>query len=292
LRRERAEEECGMSKAWLAGLSLVALTGASAGADEWSHRYSLQGKPSVHVVADDASVRVEAGDGAAVEARVTTTGWKIAPGEVTITEHQTGDRVDIEVRKPRALFGFGSIGRSIAVELRVPKAADLDVKTGDGSIKAGAVSGNVSLSTGDGSLTADGLEGVIRLHTGDGSIRGTDLSGRLQADTGDGHMDVRGRFDSLDLRSGDGGIEAAALQGSKLEEAWSLHTGDGSVTLRLPEGIGAELDAHTGDGSIVLEKPLTVTGTIRKNAVRGTLGPGGPPLKVQTGDGSIRLLGL
>lgn len=280
-----------MSKAWLAGLSLVVLSGAFAGADEWSQRYSFQGKPIVHVVADDASVRVETGEGAGVEARVTTTGWRIAPGEVTVTEHQTGDRLDIEVRKPKGRL-FGSSGRSIAVKLRVPKAADLDVKTGDGSIQAGAISGNVSLSTGDGSLTADGLEGDIRLHTGDGSIRASDLSGRLRADTGDGHMDVRGRFDVLDLRSGDGGIEAAALQGSRLEEAWSLHTGDGSVTLRLPEGIGAEIDAHTGDGSIVLEKPVTVTGTVRKNAVRGTLGPGGPPLQIQTGDGSIRLLGL
>jgi hypothetical protein len=117
------------------------------------------------------------------------------------------------------------------------------------------------------------------------------LSGRLEADTGDDHMNVRGRFDVLDLRTGDGGIEAAAEAGSKVEAAWPLRSGDGSITLRLPEGLGAELDAHTGDGGISLEKPVTVTGTIKENAVRGTLGPGGAPLRIQTGDGSIRLLG-
>ncbi len=31
---------------------------------------------------------------------------------------------------------------------------------------------------------------------------------------------------------------------------------------------------------------------IREHVVRGTLGPGGPPLKIYTGDGSIRLTGL
>jgi DUF4097 and DUF4098 domain-containing protein YvlB len=223
---------------------------------------------------------------------VTTEGWHIAPGEVTITESQTGDRVDIEVRLPKNRPGWGTGHRSITVALRVPKQADLSVHTGDGSIEVQPVSGHLDLSTGDGSITADGLQGAIRLHTGDGSIRATGLSGRLAADTGDGHMNVRGRFDVLDLRTGDGGIEAAAEAGSKVEAAWSLRSGDGGITLRLPEGLGADLDAHTGDGGIVLDKPVTVTGTISPNTVRGKLGAGGLPLQIHTGDGSIRLLGL
>jgi DUF4097 and DUF4098 domain-containing protein YvlB len=280
-----------MREAWLAGLALVALTATPARSDEWSHQYPLKGRPDLHVKTDDGSVRIESSASAEISARVTTEGWRIAPGEVTITESQTGDRVDIEVRLPKGThFGMGH--RSIAVALRVPKEADMDVSTGDGSIKVEPVSGRLTLSTGDGSITVDGLQGEIRLHTGDGSIRAAGLSGRLKADTGDGSMTVRGRFDVLDLRSGDGGIAAAAEAGSKVEAPWSLHSGDGSITLRLPEGLGAELDAHTGDGGISIEKPVTVTGTIKENTVRGTLGPGGPPLKIHTGDGSIRLSGL
>lgn len=41
-----------------------------------------------------------------------------------------------------------------------------------------------------------------------------------------------------------------------------------------------------------MDEPVTATGTMKENAVRGTLGLGGPPLKIQTGDGSIRLMGL
>jgi DUF4097 and DUF4098 domain-containing protein YvlB len=274
----------------LAALAVFALSVSPAGADEWTHQYPVKARPDVHVKTDDGSVRIETGSAAQVDARVETEGWKIGPGEVTIVESQTGDRVDLEVRIPKGHFGSGH--RSVEVVVRVPKESNLDVTTGDGSIKSGAVSGTLSLSSGDGSITADGLEGEIRLHTGDGSITASSVAGRLRADTGDGSVTVRGRFDVLDLKTGDGSINATAETGSKVEAAWSFHSGDGSITLRIPEGLGAELDAQAGDGSVSLDKPAMVKGTIREHVVRGTLGPGGPPLRIYTGDGSIRLAGL
>jgi hypothetical protein len=102
-------------------------------------------------------------------------------------------------------------------------------------------------------------------------------------------MDVRGRFELLDLRTGDGGIEAEAEAGSKMGGAWSLRSGDGGITLRVPADLSADLDAHTGDGHITVDLPVTVAGSISNSTVRGKLGAGGPPLRVQTGDGSIRL---
>jgi hypothetical protein len=275
-----------------ASLALVVAAAAPAGADEWSHRYPLKGRADLHVRTDDGSVRVESGALSEIEARVTTDGWRLAPGEVSIKESQTGDRVEIEVLLPKLRGWHWDGHRSIEVVLRVPAEADVDVHTGDGSITAGAVSGRVSLSSGDGSITADSLGGEIKLHTGDGSIRASGLSGELRADTGDGHMSIRGRFDALDLRTGDGGIEAAADAGSKVASAWSLSSGDGSVTLRLPRDLGADLDAHTGDGGIHVDSPLAVKGTVSDNSVRGQLGAGGLPLRIRTGDGSIRLSGL
>jgi hypothetical protein len=281
-----------MRVATVAGLALVVLVARPVRGDEWTHQYPLKGTPQLHVKTDDGSVRIETASGSEIDARVTTEGWRIAPGEVTVTESQSGDRVAIEVKIPRHHPGLGGGHRSLTVTLRVPKQADLDVHTGDGSIDVQPVSGQLELSTGDGSITADGLQGGIRLHTGDGSIRATGLVGRLQADTGDGHMNVRGRFDVLDLRTGDGGIEAAAETGSRVAAAWSLTSGDGGITLRLPEGFSADVDAHTGDGGITLDQPVTVTGSISNNTVRGKLGAGGLPLRIQTGDGGIRLLGL
>ena len=278
-----------MRVAWLAGLALVGLAAGPARGDEWSHRYPLKGGADLHVKTDDGSVRIETSDAPEIAARVTTEGWRIAPDEVAITESQSGDRVDIEVRLPKR-YGFTGIGhRSVKVLLQVPKRADLDVRTGDGSVEVQPVSGRLSIATGDGSITVDGLQGEIQLHTGDGSIRATGLAGQLKADTGDGQMNVRGRFDQLDLSTGDGGIEAVVEPGSKVDKAWSLKSGDGGITLRVPDDLGAEIDAHTGDGHIELDKPISVTGSIGRSSVKGTLGAGGQPLRIHTGDGSIRL---
>jgi DUF4097 and DUF4098 domain-containing protein YvlB len=278
-----------MRKAWLAGLGLLLLPALPARGEEWARQYALKGRPEVHVTTDDGSVRIEASDRPEVSARVTTRGWRIGPDEVTITETQTGDRIDIEVRVPQNHWGMNFSHRSITVALQVPRQSDLDIRTGDGSVNVMPVSGRLRIFTGDGSITAEGLQGEVRLHTGDGSIRATGLEGRLEADTGDGHMEVRGRFEVLDLRTGDGGIEAEVEQGSKVSGAWSLRSGDGGITLRLPDDLSADLDAHTGDGHITVDLPVTVAGSISSSSVRGKLGAGGPPLRVQTGDGSIRL---
>jgi DUF4097 and DUF4098 domain-containing protein YvlB len=167
---------------------------------------------------------------------------------VTIRESQSGDRVDIEVRLPKRWGWSGGGHRSVRVVLQVPKSADLDVRTGDGSVDVAPVAGRLSISTGDGGITVDGLQGEIQLHTGDGSIRATGLGGQLRADTG-----------------------------------------DGGITLRVPEDLGAEIDADTGDGQIVLDKPLSVTGSVGRSSVKGTLGAGGQLVRIHTGDGTIRL---
>jgi Putative adhesin len=278
-----------MGKSGAVGWVVLLLVASSAAAEDWSRQYTVKGRPELRLTTDDGSVRVEVGTGPQIEALVTTEGWKIGPGEVTITESQAGDRVAIEVRLPQRHSAFDLGRRSVKVVVRVPREADLDVRTGDGGVDVGAIAGRVTVTTGDGGITAAGLRGQIRLQTGDGSIRATGLEGRLQAGTGDGHLNVRGRFDGLDLRTGDGQIDAEVERGSKVAEAWSLSSGDGGITLRLPEDLGADLDARAGDGRIVLEAPVTVTGTISESAVRGKLAGGGGSIRVHTGDGSIHL---
>jgi DUF4097 and DUF4098 domain-containing protein YvlB len=277
---------------WSTGLALAALAATPALADEWARKYTVKQRADVRVLTDDGSVRVSTGSANEVDVRVTTVGWEIAAGEVTVTERQAGDQVSLEVRLPKSRSWSLTGNRRIEVDVKMPAKGDLDVRTGDGSVTATGLAGRISLSTGDGSIGADALQGELRLHTGDGSIRGSGLSGHLSADTGDGSMNVRGRFEGLDLRTGDGSIDASVEAGSKLAAPWSVSTGDGGVTLRIPPGLGAELEARTGDGSIVLDSPVSVRGTVSRRSVRGQIGGGGPSLRVRTGDGSIRLTGL
>jgi len=127
------------------------------------------------------------------------------------------------------------------------------------------------------------------LHSGDGSETLDGVDGKLRATTGDGHIRANGRFDQLDLKTGDGHVEVHAAAGSSLNTNWRLETGDGNVTLEIPENMAADVDLHTGDGHIDVDMPVTTQGTIRQNEVRGKLNGGGNLMTIHTGDGSIHL---
>jgi DUF4097 and DUF4098 domain-containing protein YvlB len=188
---------------------------------------------------------------------------------VRIVERQTGNRVDIAVRI--AERGWDAGKRSVRLELSVPAELKANVRTGDGRV------------------SVEGLKGDLRIVTGDGPIDADALDGSLEARTGDGRLGVRGRFDALDLRTDDGSLTASVERGSKMAGPWRVKTGDGNVTLRLPDGFAADIDARTGDGTINVTLPVTTSGFQSSKGLRGKLNGGGFTLHIETGDGSIRV---
>jgi len=251
---------------------LLAAAVCPALAEEWTKSFHMGGVPELRVETNDADVTVRIGGAGAIDARVTTLGWKIGPGDVRVSDHQTGDHVDLDVKIPPMHFSIGN--NSVKIELTVPADTRATIHTGDGNIRA------------------DGLRGKTKLVTHDGNIEGEGFEGALEATSGDGHIRVRGKFQALDLRSGDGNIDAEVRPGSHMAGGWTVHTGDGGVTLRLPEGFAADVAAHTGDGRITVDLPLTTSGGSQENSVSGKLNGGGPPLTIHTGDGSIHLMRL
>jgi len=253
----------------LFALLVLSSVPALADTDHWSKSYQIEGQAKLHIDSSDASIRIDPSDKNQIEATITTRGWGIGNGGIKIEDHQSGDSVDIQVRFPHHWIGVGN--RSVHIEIRAPRTTLLNLRTGDGGIDINGISGDI---------TAD---------TGDGHIDIQDADGTLHATTGDGHIRVRGRFDGLCLKTGDGHIEASALAGSRMSGAWALKSGDGSVTLRLPEAFAADLDIHTSDGHIDLGFPVTITGRMGSHEIRGRLNGGGGVLSVRTGDGSIHV---
>jgi DUF4097 and DUF4098 domain-containing protein YvlB len=261
----------------------------TAHADEWHKTYSVSGKPAVHIQTNDGAVRVTTWDGKQIEARIETVGWRIDDSEVRIIERQTGDRLDLEARVPNVNWNLGFNRRSLRIELRIPREADLNVRTGDGSVETDNNAGIVDIHTGDGHIRISRVKGDVRLSTGDGHIQGTGLDGQLDASSGDGNIQVEGRFDTLNVKTNDGAIDARALKGSRISSSWNFRTGDGAITLRLPDNFQADLDAHTGDGRIDTDFPIATSGRTGRSELRGKLNGGGPALTARTGDGSIHI---
>jgi hypothetical protein len=277
--------------AGLATLAFVAgsLAAGSARAEEWTKSYSVSGRARVHVESNDGSVRVTTGDSKQVEFKVIYTGYTLDKN-LSINSRQEGDQVEVSARLRNSMnWGWGGVHRTLRIEVHMPRNADLNVDTGDGSVEAEAINGSLDVHTGDGHIRVQGAKGDIRLRTGDGSIEGHDLDGKLEATTGDGHVTLDGRFDGLNINTGDGSINARANPGSKLENSWSVRTGDGSVDMSLPGDLQANIEASTNDGRISLGIPVTVEGSFSTSQIHGKMNGGGQPLTIHTGDGSIHL---
>ena len=264
------------------------LYAAAAHADDYTKTYTISNRATVHVDTDDGSVNVVTGDTKNVEFRVEYQGYELHKS-LEISSDQHGDEVELTARIPHGWhFSIGN-NRRLHVEVRMPKDADLQVRTGDGSIKARDVTGTIDLHSGDGSLTVSALKGAIRLHTGDGSIDATELDGKCDATSGDGRIRVAGRFDALTARSGDGSVGVEAIRGSKLDSGWSITSGDGSIDVAVPADLPANIEASSGDGRITTDIPITTEGVMSKSKVRGKMNGGGSTLTIHTGDGSIHL---
>jgi hypothetical protein len=245
-------------------------------AEEWSKSYTIAAKPDLKIEASDANIRVDTWDKNLIEAHLITQGRKIGEHGIQIYDHQSGDSVELEVRYPHhhyfgILINTGGHHPRVDLEIHMPRE------------------GRVNLGTGDGRIQLTGLKGDMETTTGDGHQEIQSVDGTLRAHAGDGHITATGRFDGLDISTGDGRVEATALAGSLVSHSWILHTGPGSVTLRVPDTLAADVPLRTGDGHITVDMPLTVSGRLGGKNIQGKLHGGGNRLTVHTGDGSIHL---
>ena len=255
------------------GLAILAVVLAGAGsarAEQWSKTYNISGTPDLRVETTDANIRVDTWDQKTIEATIVSSHYKVGPGGLQVQEQQSGDAVEIDVRFPHE-FHMVNFSQRVDINIHMPRQ------------------GRVSLHTGDGKIELADFRGEMQLNSGDGGEEIHHVEGRLHAETGDGHINADGRFDALNLKSGDGHLDVRVAPGSTLAEEWALHTGDGSVTVELPDNLAADLYLHTGDGHIDVALPMTTEGRLKGNELRGKLNGGGKLITVHTGDGSINL---
>jgi len=121
----------------------------------------------------------------------------------------------------------------------------------------------------NGEVVAESLDGDAEGHTVNGSVK-VSTTGTARANT----VNV-----SLDVTMG----RADWPEGAKFS------TVNGGITLRVPSFLNAHLKASVMNGSIESDFPVTVTGTVSRRTMEGTIGSGGQDLQLSTVNGSIRL---
>jgi hypothetical protein len=207
----------------------------------------------------------------------------------------------------------------------VPAGRRVDVKVGVGSVSSRGVTGDLGLDVASAHVRVDGHTGTLRLDTGSGGAEISDVRGdELKADVGSGHVTVRGvNVDRFMVESGSGGIDVDQVKAPEITvdvgsggvrvdratgdrvrletgsggvsfellnspKSLDVEAGSGTVTLRLPADLDAELDIETGSGGIDSDFAVAVNRYERRR-LRGTIGKGTGRIHVETGSGGVRL---
>src|SRR5262249_11775989 len=133
----------GGRSARLVGILTLALAGFATGSvqpEEWTKSYSVSGRAHVRVNTNDGAVRVTTGDSKQIELRVIYDGYKL-DRNLTINSRQDGDQVELNARVHNSGFFSWNVHKTLRLEVHMPREADLNVETGDGSVEAQALTG-------------------------------------------------------------------------------------------------------------------------------------------------------
>jgi TonB family protein len=199
-------------------------------------------------------------------------------------------------------------------------AGDAALRSGGGHIRAGQIGGRADLQTDGGNITVGQAGNLVSVRTGGGQIDFGEVRGSVRAQTGgggirimyvSGPMEVESSAGSICLTRVAGTVRAATAGGTIT--AWinpdapssggtvhlpglsQLTSGNGDIVVFLPRNLAADIDAVVesgGERRIEADPGLALQIQSRGSGpvhAMGALNGGGPPLKLRTTAGKIRL---
>jgi hypothetical protein len=260
-------------------------------------RFTADGVADLHLDTFAGSIEVRSWDRPEIVVDVEKRGAdKTAVARIDVVANQSGNRIEVTARHsgPRGVFvGIGAMSSPAArLIATVPRKTDLVIRTNDGSLLVERVDGRLDIRTNDGRIHVIETSGELLADTSDGSIELEDVAGRVDARTSDGSMRVSGTPSQLRAETGDGSVVLRIRRGAEMADDWLVTTRDGSISLELPDGFNADIEADPGaDGRTRNDLALVNLsgGTRDQRLLRGRSGTGGHFLRLRTGDGTIRL---
>ena len=212
---------------------------------------------------------------------------------------------------------------SMHFEVRVPTSTQLEIRTGGGGLKVYSIKGDSQLKTSGGSVEVSDLAGRLNAETSGGHILLREVTGDTRAETSGGGIEVNSLIGSLHghtsggpihISRADGDIDVdtsggsihiqdaggrviAKTSGGSVDVSFDrgnakggeLETSGGSVRVALDPSVNLTVDASASGGSVKSDLPITVVGKISTSSLHGSLGSGGPELRVHTSGGSVQI---
>ncbi|MCZ6915245.1 MAG: DUF4097 family beta strand repeat-containing protein [Gemmatimonadetes bacterium] len=218
---------------------------------------------TIEIKGINGSVTAERSSGDRVEVLAVKVGRRSDPSlvEIATVEHAGGVTVCAVYPSPSGRRANsctpGDGGRmntrnndvQVRFTIRVPAGVNLAARTVNGSIKAAALQGDLFAQTVNGSIDLS-TTGAAKANTVNGSIK----------------------------------VEIGAIT---LLDDLEFNTVNGSITVVVPHGLNAEIDASTVGGRVSTDFPLMVGR--RGREMYGVVGVGGATIELHTVNGSVQL---
>lgn len=176
-----------------------------------------------------------------------------------------------------------------------------NLKTSDGNIEISNVNGDITGRTSDGNIRLNEIVGDVEVGTSDGNVGIEKVKGSVTSSTSDGNIELEQVSGDINVKTSDGDIYFSNISGSfkgitsdgnvkgnftKLGNELTVRTGDGNISIRIPDNLGLDLDI-SGES---LNVPLTnFSGKSDKKSIHGKSNGGGIPVSLSTSDGHITL---
>ena len=256
------------------------------------HTYSVSAISTVSLKNRNGPISLQAWDRAEIQLKVTkrVKGWGLDQTEEILKEIQVepiheGETLTIRAVWPNHWSWWGR-SPSVRYEVKVPRTMNVETKSSNGRVYASGLEGKQRYSTANGRIQVQGGKGSLEAETANGAIEIDGASGVLEARTKNGSIHIQNIRGRLQAKTMNGRVRASfsAPPDGEVE----LNTKNGSVRLTLPSHTHADVVARTANGSIATDFPLGVQGEIGKK-LEGKLGEGGPPIRLSTVNGSIRI---
>ena len=277
--------------------SLFAITALAQTEDHWDKIYNVSAQPTLVLTTGDSNLSINScGECKTVRIHVEAQNRKLS--DYRLEEEQSGNTIHFSLKeKIHAGIHFTvnwHNSSSVSVQVETPANLTLHAETADGNLNATGLRGTISLRSSDGHQTIADVSGTLNVQANDGAIDLRNIAGTLDAHTSDGNLNISGKLDSLNVHTSDGSLTLELASGSSLKADSTLRSSDGSITVRLPKDMSANLDVSTSDGKIDCNLPLTIDGFHggSGNSIQGKLNAGGAVFSIHTSDGSVHLSSL
>ncbi|MHB1328784.1 MAG: DUF4097 family beta strand repeat-containing protein [Gemmatimonadales bacterium] len=202
-------------------------------------------------------------------------------------EEECGEDGSYRGRNRRSGYNSPQVRTDFTVS--IPAHAKVRAGSGNGDVSIDGAGAVVVAQTGNGDIEISNTQGEVEAHSGNGRVTITAVKGSVDASTGNGAIQVATAAGPVEASTGNGSIDVTMdrVQGSP---EMRFTTGNGRITIRVPDGFGADLVSSAGSGRVSVDLPFQAEGRVRKSSLRGRIGSGGGRLVLRSGNGNINVM--